>query len=314
MRLWDENLLQGPPPHEPFPLVLGITVHLTFAQSAYVLARWYRERGALVVLGGLHVSACPDEAAPHGDALAIGDGVRSGRGSSWPRRGAGSSRRRGGGTWPSGRGSRGNRRAQHSQLGRMRASVSPRRSHEVSGHRRAQRPEGPGEAGHLLGDVPHGDAAGEGDESGGAKVRPVPSRSRTAPGADLLLAESARKAGSRSRPATRGSRSRRRRTRDAARRPFPLPRGGRPGAARLKPRRDRARAGTRCRSSSARRPLQRSGCRIADTAGFRPSSRRHIRRRSRCSKRRPPSGRGRRRNGRVPGAYRPVSQLSEMAD
>ncbi len=73
---WDENLLQGPPPWEPFPRVVGITVHLTFARRAYELARWYRERGALVVLGGLHVLSCPDEAAPHADALAVGEGVR----------------------------------------------------------------------------------------------------------------------------------------------------------------------------------------------------------------------------------------------
>src|SRR5471030_1197592 len=26
---WDENLLQGPAPREPFPQVVGITVHLT---------------------------------------------------------------------------------------------------------------------------------------------------------------------------------------------------------------------------------------------------------------------------------------------
>ena len=31
---WDENLLQGPPPHEPFPQVVGMTVHLTFARRA----------------------------------------------------------------------------------------------------------------------------------------------------------------------------------------------------------------------------------------------------------------------------------------
>lgn len=73
---WDENLLQGPPPCEPFPSVVGITVHLTFAKRAYALARWYRERGAKVVLGGLHVLSCPEEAAPHADALAIGEGVR----------------------------------------------------------------------------------------------------------------------------------------------------------------------------------------------------------------------------------------------
>ncbi|MFI5460088.1 MAG: B12-binding domain-containing radical SAM protein [Isosphaerales bacterium] len=73
---WDENLLQGAPPWEPFPQVVGITVHLTFAARAYELARWYRNRGARVVLGGLHVLSCPEEAAPHADALAIGEGVR----------------------------------------------------------------------------------------------------------------------------------------------------------------------------------------------------------------------------------------------
>jgi radical SAM superfamily enzyme YgiQ (UPF0313 family) len=73
---WDENLLAGPPPHEPFPQVVGITVHLTFAQRAYALSRWYRERGAIVVFGGLHLLSCPDEVAPHADALAIGEGVQ----------------------------------------------------------------------------------------------------------------------------------------------------------------------------------------------------------------------------------------------
>ncbi|MFO0839561.1 MAG: B12-binding domain-containing radical SAM protein [Phycisphaerae bacterium] len=77
---WDENLLQGPPPCGPFPEAVGITVHLTFARRAYELANWYRRRGAKVVLGGLHVLSCPDEARPHCDALAIGDGVQL-----WPR-------------------------------------------------------------------------------------------------------------------------------------------------------------------------------------------------------------------------------------
>ncbi len=73
---WDENLLQGPPPCEPFPAVVGITVHLTFAARAFELAAWYRQRGAKVVLGGLHVLSCADECAPHADALAIGEGVQ----------------------------------------------------------------------------------------------------------------------------------------------------------------------------------------------------------------------------------------------
>src|SRR5437667_5381050 len=69
---WDENLLAGRPPFDPMPEVVGITVHLTFARRAYALAAWYRARGARVILGGLHVLSCPDEAAPHADALAIG--------------------------------------------------------------------------------------------------------------------------------------------------------------------------------------------------------------------------------------------------
>src|SRR5438270_13221774 len=76
VRYWHENLLQGPPPFEPFPQVVGITVHLTFARRAYALADWYRRRGAQVILGGLHVLSCPDEAAPHADALALGEGVQ----------------------------------------------------------------------------------------------------------------------------------------------------------------------------------------------------------------------------------------------
>ncbi len=75
VRYWDENLLQGPPPSEPMPEVVGISVHLTFAKRAFELARWYRSRGSKVVLGGLHVLSCPDECAPHADALAMGDGV-----------------------------------------------------------------------------------------------------------------------------------------------------------------------------------------------------------------------------------------------
>ncbi|UCH20864.1 MAG: B12-binding domain-containing radical SAM protein [Deltaproteobacteria bacterium] len=77
---WDENLLQGHPPCEPFPSVVGITVHLTFAERAYELARWYRNRGAKVVMGGLHVMSCPDEVAQHADAIAMGEGVQL-----WPR-------------------------------------------------------------------------------------------------------------------------------------------------------------------------------------------------------------------------------------
>jgi radical SAM superfamily enzyme YgiQ (UPF0313 family) len=80
IRYWDENLLDGRPPFTPMPEVVGISVHLTFAKRAFELARWYRSRGSKVILGGLHVLSCPDECAPHADALAVGDGVQL-----WPR-------------------------------------------------------------------------------------------------------------------------------------------------------------------------------------------------------------------------------------
>src|ERR1051326_5902390 len=67
---WDENLLDGRPPCDPMPEVVGITVHLTFARRAFEIAQWYRSRGSKVVLGGLHVLSCPEECAPHADALA----------------------------------------------------------------------------------------------------------------------------------------------------------------------------------------------------------------------------------------------------
>jgi hypothetical protein len=76
VRYWDENLLQGPPPCQPVPQVVGITVHLTFARRAYELARWYRQQGSIVIFGGLHVLSCPEEAAPHADAIAVGEGVQ----------------------------------------------------------------------------------------------------------------------------------------------------------------------------------------------------------------------------------------------
>jgi radical SAM superfamily enzyme YgiQ (UPF0313 family) len=83
VEIWDENLLQGPPPPgrgEPAPAVVGITVHLTFAQRAYELARWYRSMGSRVVMGGLHCLSCPEEVRGHADILAVGEGVQL-----WPR-------------------------------------------------------------------------------------------------------------------------------------------------------------------------------------------------------------------------------------
>src|ERR1700731_5281285 len=38
VQYWDENLLDGRPPYDPMPEVVGITVHLTFARRAFELA------------------------------------------------------------------------------------------------------------------------------------------------------------------------------------------------------------------------------------------------------------------------------------
>ena len=62
------------------PQVVGITVHLTFARRAYRTGGLVSRARSKVILGGLHVLSCPDECAPHADALALGDGVQL-----WPR-------------------------------------------------------------------------------------------------------------------------------------------------------------------------------------------------------------------------------------
>src|ERR671931_1246153 len=45
------------------PELVVIQVYITSAYRAYRIADHYRRRGAYVVLGGLHVTALPDEAA-----------------------------------------------------------------------------------------------------------------------------------------------------------------------------------------------------------------------------------------------------------
>ena len=58
---------------EPFELV-GISSYSAQIGEAYELADRFRRAGVPVVLGGPHVSALPDEAAVHGDAVVIGHG------------------------------------------------------------------------------------------------------------------------------------------------------------------------------------------------------------------------------------------------
>src|SRR5437870_4516969 len=51
------------------PDLVVIQVYITNARRAYQLADRYRAHGAFVALGGLHVTALPDEAAAHADAI-----------------------------------------------------------------------------------------------------------------------------------------------------------------------------------------------------------------------------------------------------
>jgi radical SAM superfamily enzyme YgiQ (UPF0313 family) len=56
------------------PDLVIIQVYITNAYRAYQIADHYRARGAYVVLGGLHVTSLPDEAAPHADTIFLGPG------------------------------------------------------------------------------------------------------------------------------------------------------------------------------------------------------------------------------------------------
>src|SRR6187399_1384924 len=62
------------------PDLVVIQVYITSAYRAYELADHYRARGAYVVLGGLHVTSLPAEAAPHADTIFLGPGEDT-----WPR-------------------------------------------------------------------------------------------------------------------------------------------------------------------------------------------------------------------------------------
>ncbi|MDC3255218.1 B12-binding domain-containing radical SAM protein [bacterium] len=54
--------------------VVAISSFTAMIKDAYWLADGYREAGVTVILGGLHVTMVPDDAAPHADAIVIGEG------------------------------------------------------------------------------------------------------------------------------------------------------------------------------------------------------------------------------------------------
>ena len=59
------------------PDVVAIQVYITNARRAYAIADKYRTRGVFVILGGLHVTSLPDEAAAHADAIFLGPGEQT---------------------------------------------------------------------------------------------------------------------------------------------------------------------------------------------------------------------------------------------
>ena len=73
----DENI-------EPFEFrksdIVGITSYTATVNRAYEIARIYRKRGIPTVMGGIHVSMMPEEAADYCDAVVIGEAE-----SIWPK-------------------------------------------------------------------------------------------------------------------------------------------------------------------------------------------------------------------------------------
>ncbi len=70
--LYDDRL-EPIPFDEPTDLV-AITVQIFTARRAYEISAAYRQRGVPVILGGMHPSLVPDEAAQHANAIYLGDG------------------------------------------------------------------------------------------------------------------------------------------------------------------------------------------------------------------------------------------------
>jgi radical SAM superfamily enzyme YgiQ (UPF0313 family) len=75
--LEDENT--GPLRFDDRPDLVGITVNVDTSHRAYAIAARYRALGVPVVLGGIHVSANPEEARRHANAVCVGEAEGS-----WP--------------------------------------------------------------------------------------------------------------------------------------------------------------------------------------------------------------------------------------
>ncbi len=70
VRILDENFQAAR--FRPADLV-GITAYTENAARAYEVAGMFRQRGVPVVMGGIHASACPEEAMQYVDAVVVGE-------------------------------------------------------------------------------------------------------------------------------------------------------------------------------------------------------------------------------------------------
>jgi len=75
----DEHVQRLSLDEDPPPDLVAIQVYITSARRSYEIADHYRARGSCVVLGGLHVTSLPSEAARHADVLFLGPGEQT-----WP--------------------------------------------------------------------------------------------------------------------------------------------------------------------------------------------------------------------------------------
>ncbi len=71
IRFYDDRM-ESIPFDEPTDLV-ALSVETYTALRAYRIARAFRQRGVPVVLGGYHVTLCPEEAGAEADAIVVGD-------------------------------------------------------------------------------------------------------------------------------------------------------------------------------------------------------------------------------------------------
>lgn len=73
---WDVEILDArttPVDFDKKADLVGITAYTAEIPSAYAIADGFRNKGIKVVMGGIHVSALPDEALAHADSVVVGE-------------------------------------------------------------------------------------------------------------------------------------------------------------------------------------------------------------------------------------------------